>query len=278
MTSAIGPVHVLPPILFGRAKSWFARAAGLRLLGIASGLATLDACLAPAAPYAVAILAGAAELAAWRSDVLKSKAERALRMTEWQDGLGVVVDREEVFDVTSGYPIVGAPKRVEPYFSSLLNAGPERLATNLRESSWWTRHLCTSMFRLVATVTGVVVLASIAFLLWNLTQVATDSARVAAARVATAMLMTIVSLGFVRLAYSYSVLASRAERAGREAKALAKGGFTQTEAIRALHEYQLARATGPLIPDTMYNFRRATLNKLWQEIVTEPPTVDKGEV
>jgi hypothetical protein len=276
MTSEIDPVHI-PPVLFGRAKSWFAGALGLRLLGMASGLATLDHRLAPAAPYAVAVLAAAAEFVAWRSDVLKSKAERALRMTEWQDGLGVMVDREELFDVTSAYPITDPPKSVEPYFSSLLGPSPERLATNLRESSWWTRNLCTSMFRLVAAVTVVVVLASVSFLLWNLTQVATDSARSAAARIATSMLMTIVSLGFVRLAYSYSVLASRAERAGREAKTLAKGGFTQIDAIRALYEYQLARATGPLIPDTIYKFRRSTLNKLWQEIVAQPSAVDKGK-
>lgn len=273
MTTSL-EIHQIPDLLFTQAKRWFATGLLLRLSALAAGVSGLLPQVAGAAPYAVACFAALAEAVSWRSDVLKGKAERSLRLLELQDGMGIRAAGEDVADLLVSVNGRPASERTS-YFSSGSPEGARRLVENLRESAWWTRNLATSMARIITFVTSLVLAASIVFLIWSLTYVDEQPSRAAAARVATALLMTVISLGFVKLTYAYRILASRADAASRGARTLIQSGTTESAAISAVHDYQLARATGPLIPDALYGLKAGTLRKLWSTVAGDHVTGDR---
>jgi fatty acid desaturase len=249
--------------LFARAKALFRCTTLLRATALVAGLATLYSEAAPVAPFAVAVLAALAELTAWRTEIAKSKAERALRTYELFDGFKGAINLEEVVDLTSG---VNAPPRRAPYFSADVAHGAVRVLTNLWESTFFTRRLATEMAVFVTWLSILVGGGAFVLLIWSLTVIDSGTVRVAVARVATTMLMAIVGLGFIRLAHAYRSLARAAEKAARDGKEALFASPTDLEAIRVLHEYQVARAGGPLIPDTLKNWRDAKLNEQWRAI------------
>lgn len=251
--------------LFTLAKNWFGAGVGLRCAAAAIGLfAILPEC-APTVPYIVALIAMGAELCSMRSELVKSRADRLLRIRELSDGLGWAPDMTSVADV-----LAAAPEEIETTanpssatrFASRDPIGPARTFANLKESAWWTQQLALFMFKLTATGVILLVIVSFVCLVVSTAAVISMPSRVAVARSVTALLVMVFSAGFVKLAFSYYLLYDRAKAAVARVNMM---GETDELARRlvVLYEYQNARSSGPLIPDSIYKRLRARLNRLW---------------
>lgn len=250
--------------LFTSAKCWFAAAIALRCSAAAVGLLALCEFFAFIAPVLVVVLACAAEICSMRSDIMKGRADRLLRIRELHDGFGWQPDRGAVADVLATLSErssrFGTASSGE--FESQQPAGPTRAIQNVAESAWWTKQLALIMLKLTSAIALLVLLVSLIFLVVSLRVAVSTQTGIAIARVATAALATIFSAGIVKLGFAYYTLYERAGTSARRAAA----AFTTDDPIQALllvYEYQNARSMGPLIPDSVYRDKRTQLSRLW---------------
>jgi hypothetical protein len=252
--------------LFSSAKAWFAAAQLVRIGAVVAGLASLQPTLAPFVPFTVFALTGIAEALLWQSDTIKALAERATRLLEIQDGLGIEPPPGDLADVAAEAPahVREAAKHAsgEPYYAATADRGPIRLLQNVQESAWWTKHLASSMFTItLCTMVGLAAL-SLAFLITSINLAFTAHDLSVLARVVTAALMLVFSLGLFRMAIGYNTLRDRARAAESRGAAAETAGADTVAALRIVHDYQLARAAAPLIPDWIYRARSAALNDI----------------
>ena len=152
------------------------------------------------------------------------------------------------------------------YFASSEPPGPIRLLQNLEESAWWTMHLSRLMFR-VAFGTLVAVIFLALFALYAMVAV---HQHVIEGEVVAEIIVGVVSLGIavglVKRCFGVSELAERAEKTAEAAgRLLAQGNPSELEAVILLAEYQVARATSPLLPTILWSRKRDALNHLWIE-------------
>lgn len=251
--------------LFTCAKNWFAGGVSLRCAAAAIGLLAICPAWAPIVPFIVAMVAMVAELCSIRSDLVKSRADRLLRIRELRDGLGWAPDMTAVADV-----LATTPEKLENVansvsanaFASRQPAGSVRVFENLKESAWWTQQLALVMFKGTVSVVIVLIAASFVFLVMSTIAVMSTPSRVAVARSVTALLVMVFSAGFVRLAFAYYLLHDRAKTAVARVKTIPDTEDLARKLI-VLYEYQNARSSGPLIPNSVYRRLRPRLNRLW---------------
>jgi hypothetical protein len=253
--------------LFSNAKRWFAAAQIVRIGAVIGGLASLLVVAAPFVPFVVFALTAIAEGLLWRSDASKALGERALRLLEVQNGLGIDPPAGELADIAAEAPaqVREAAKRAseEPYYAAASASGPIRLLQNVQESAWWTKHLASSMFKItLLTMIGLVAL-SLTFLITSINLAVTSRDLSILARVVTAALMLVFSLGLFRMAVGYGSLRERASASVTRAAAAETAGTDTVAALRIVHDYQLARAAAPLIPDWIYRMRSGALDEIW---------------
>ncbi|HEY3054104.1 MAG TPA: hypothetical protein VGK04_12025 [Thermoanaerobaculia bacterium] len=259
---------ILQRELFSNAKTWFGSAQVTRMAAIVAGLASLLPSVSRFVPFAVFILAAASDVFAWQSEKRKKLAERALRLVEAKEGLGISVSSREIADIGAESPArVREAARAgaeNAYYASDHTPGPRRVLQNLQESAWWTKHLSGTMLAICVWFIAIVTTLSIAFLVTSINLALSAPNITVVARLVTAVLMVLFSLGVIRMAVGYANLRDRAQstevRAARE-EATASDSIA---ALRILHEYQVARAGAPLIPDWVYRMRKKTLDALWK--------------
>jgi hypothetical protein len=84
-------------------------------------------------------------------------------------------------------------------------------------------------------------------------------------RFVTSTVMLIFSLDLIRIAYSYH---SFSEASGiiekRAANLLRTKNVQPIPAMKLMHEYQMARAVAPMIPNWIWKLMRNDLNRLWR--------------
>jgi hypothetical protein len=251
--------------LFTVAKSWFGAGVTLRCASAAIGLLAILPDYAPTVPFVVALVAMVAELCSMRSDLVKGRADRLLRIRELSDGLGWAPDMTAVADVLAAVPRkVEATAHAAPasQFASQHPAGPARAFANLKESAWWTQQLALFMFKGTMSVVILLVVVSFVCLVISTVAVVSTPSRVAIARSVTALLVVVFSAGFAKLAFAYYVLHDRAKAAVMRVKNMRETDELAQRLI-ALYEYQNARSSGPLIPDAVYELLRTRFNRLW---------------
>lgn len=262
--------------LFSSAKRWFAAAQLVRIGAVVAGLAALRPALAPFVPFSVFALTAIAEGLLWRSDTIKSLAERALRLLELQNGLGIEAPANELADIAAETPVhvreASKQPAAEPYYAAAAEPGPIRLLQNVQESAWWTKHLASSMFMITLCVMVVLAVLSLAFLITSINLAFTAHSLSVLARVVTAALMLVFSLGLFRLAVGYNTLRDRARAAESRGAAAETANADTVAALRIVHDYQLVRAAAPLIPDWIYRARSSALN----DIRATHPATAKG--
>lgn len=253
--------------LFSTAKWWFAFAQIIRVGAVLTGLASLLPAVAGFIPFAVFALTAIAELLSWRSDRTKALAERALRLLEARDGLGTPAPAREVADIAAEAPAhvreAAMQATEERYYAAAIEPGPLRLLKNTQESAWWTKHLAGSMLGITLTIMVVLAALSFIFLITSINLALAASNLAVVARVVTAALMIVFSLGLFRMAIGYANLRERARTAEARAATAESASCDTVSALRILHDYQLARAGAPLIPDLLWRIRRDALNILW---------------
>jgi len=251
--------------LFTSAKRWFTAGLTSRYAAVGVGLLTIVSDLAPSVPFVVGLFAIAAEGCVIRSDIMKGRADRLLRIRELQDGFGWLPDVTAVADILATVPeqfetaIVGEPSN---QFASQSVASPKRAFENLRESAWWTQQLALSMFKLMAAIVTLLLIGSLAFLIIATLSVVSNQSRVTVARVVAALISLISSAGLAKLTLAYYFLFEGSRNTVRRIQA-SRDSDELVRRIGVLYDYQNVRTVGPLIPNTLYKFKRARLNRLW---------------
>lgn len=248
-----------------------------RVFGFSAGVLAITGVFPP---QPVVFLVGGvgvvAELAMFRSDRIRRVAQRLRRRLDHLDSFATPLEEAELSDVVARSPR-SVKKRARtakadgPYFASEKAPGPERALENLMESSWWSKHLAEAMRNLCfVTVLGAFVLA-VVVLIAAIESLSDPTVLDAVARVVTGVLLLVASMGFFRLVVAYNDFAERAGRVEEAALQALNGGNPELmQAIRLLHEYHLARATSPILPEWIWRVKRGELNELWQALRRRP--------
>lgn len=264
-------LHALRERLFGIAKAWFTRALLLQAaMGIAGVILVGYSVTPKLAPLVVLALAIGAEFCAWQSDAYRGKADGLLRKMDGRDSFGWPISSREIADleIRCGRKMMGAVRAKAPaetYFASQQQHGPRRALENVRETAWWSKHLVRRTLVWCLIGVGVLVALSLVALLLSV-QTITDTSRLSAVgKMVASSLMLVFSLGLLRTAVAYHGFANRADQIEAAAHSMLEGGdLDQISAVKLMHEYQVARACAPLIPDWVYHSMQDDLNRSWQ--------------
>lgn len=110
------------------------------------------------------------------------------------------------------------------------------------------------------------VLASLVILIVTLIGVKDQGLYPNLARVSTAILTLIPSLGMIKLITGYHGFATKAGQVEEQVKRLGERPVSEITALNLVFEYHLARAAAPPIPDWIFLLRQQELNHLWDEV------------
>lgn len=208
------------------------------------------------------------ELCLLRSDAVKGLAETILRKLDFEESFDWKIKGSEMSDYVMRSPArlrkslpTSAPE--ENYFASSEVSAPVRAVENVQESSWWSKHLAERMGHLCLTATCLLLLGSILILVVSIDTVRSFTSLSNIGRVVTSALMLVFSLGLLKLMFGYYGFSKKAARVEQAAEHLLKSGCEERDAVKLLHEYQVARATSPLIPTQLWKWMRDDLNDQW---------------
>lgn len=200
----------------------------------------------------------------------KGMAERAKRQHEYLAGFGVAPSRGMLADlrVSLARELPEEADRLLRQgitYSSGKPPGAARVLENLCESGWFTKHLadwCACALRSLFLIT---VAIAISLLLLSATSLSGTPVGIVAAKFVAATLIFLISIGTLRSWLAYATLSQKAGDIDAEAsRLLAAGKLDAFEAQRLLAEYQLSRASAPLVPTWVWRLRRDILNKHWE--------------
>ena len=200
------------------------------------------------------------------------------RKLDMQNGLGWAVADHDVADLLLKTPssvknVAKGEVAKEPYFASTLEPGPRRLLEITRESSWWSRHLARKLALFCWGTFFVATILSLAGLFVSL-QIASATMSpgrgptfATIARVVTSVLTLVLSLGTVKLALAYGDFEKKSAKIEESAsRSIHASEASEIDAIKTAHEYTLARACAPMIPEWIWQWNRDELNALWSKL------------
>ena len=209
------------------------------------------------------------ELSLLRSDWFKGRAETILRKLDFEESFDWKISAAELADyelrsparVRNRLPTTPSEKK---YFASSAPLGPKRAAENVLESSFWSKHQAERMGNWCLAITCLLIIGSVVVLVVSIDTVKNINSLSNIGRVVTSVLMLVFSLGLLKLMLGYYAFGKKAERAEQAAEGLLKAGCEERDAIKVLQEYQVARATAPLIPTTLWRWMGKDLNEQWE--------------
>ena len=217
---------------------------------------------------ALPLALGGAEIAR-RASVYKGLAETAKRHHEYLLGFGVKPSGGQLADLRQSLrkelskEANDLLKKGITYASSEAH-GPKRVLENLSESAWYTRHLASRCVVWIASTVLITLTTSISILFWSTQTLDDSAARVASAKGIAATLIFLISVGAIRSWTGYLKLSQKAKDIDGEACRLLAGEANAFEAQRLLAEYQLARASAPIVPTWIWKIHRNSLNEDYQ--------------
>ncbi|MGE3406416.1 MAG: hypothetical protein AB7I37_06335 [Pirellulales bacterium] len=219
-------------------------------------------------PFLVAVLTITSELAGYRMERVRGIAQGLRRKLEALNSFGWEISSREMSDLLarcSGGVKKRSKREVteEPYFASKEEPGPKRAAENVMESAWWSKHLSESMFWTCSTIIGIAVVGSLVALVVSILSITDHNTLSSVARIVTSVLLLGLSCGLLRLAVGYYGFGQKAGQIEIQAEGLLAKKVAQVDAIKLLHEYQLARSAAPILPEWIWKWRRDELNGLW---------------
>jgi hypothetical protein len=271
--------------LYDRAKFWWSIALLCRLgVFVISGLSVALSLISRQSPFLITGLAIVSELTLWYSDRFKNTADALLRKLDFRDSLGWPISKAEMSDLLA-HSSTRLRVRLtleglgEQYFASAQDIGPKRALENLQESAWWNKHLAGRMGVYCLIATCVWIGGSIVILIASIETVKNFDTLSNIGRVVSSALALVFSLGLVRLTAGYYGFSRQAAHIEKHTEHLLDSGCDdKVQAIKVFHEYQLARATAPLIPSWVWSSMRANLNDLWKTYRRYPKVNGQGEV
>jgi len=257
---------------YDRAKRW---AGGVLILQVILFVTGVVAIFWPALtltyPWIALPLAFAGAFISGRASKFKGMAESLKRTHEYFSGFGHKPSGSQLADLKQSLsaelnPEINELLKKGITYASDEKAGPRRIFENLSESAWYTKHLALyCAYGLGAIFLGAFALA-IALLILSATSLAGTVVGVASAKCVAATLLFLMSIGMMRSVLAYYKLGQTSDSIDAEACRLLGRAEEPTvfEAQRLLAEYQLARATAPLVPTWVWKLRRDSLNEDWE--------------
>jgi hypothetical protein len=264
--------RALCQVYFTLAKRWARFSFICKLAGFLVGVLTVLLPLVPAyVPVLVFMLAMIADWLAWRSDTNKGTAEALLRKLDGRDSFGWPISRAELSDLLMRSPskvdkLVVAKALSEEYFASEEPPGTLRALENLQESAWWSKHLSERMRSYYLAGTCLLVGIAVLVLLVSIQTIDDKQTLSSLGRIVTSVLTLVFSLNLFRSVLGYhnfSVKAGQIEKSTENL--LASPGVQESEIIKLMSEYQLARASAPLLPTWLWNRMEDELNATWKQ-------------
>jgi hypothetical protein len=264
--------RALCQVYFTLAKRWARFSFICKLAGFLVGVLTVLLPLVPAyVPVLVFMLAMIADWLAWRSDSNKGTAEALLRKLDGRDSFGWPISRAELSDLLMRSPskvdkLVVAKALSEEYFASEEPPGTLRALENLQESAWWSKHLSERMRSYYLAGTCLLVGIAVLVLLISIQTIDDKQTLSSLGRIVTSVLTLVFSLNLFRSVLGYhnfSVKAGQIEKSTENL--LASQGVHESEVIKLMSEYQLARASAPLLPTWLWNRMEDELNVTWKQ-------------
>lgn len=204
-----------------------------------------------------------------RAAMYKGLAETAKRHHEYFAGFGTTPSGGQLADLRQSLRKELSAEANELLKKGITYAsdephGPRRVLENLSESAWFTKHLASKCVLLVASTIIITLVVAISALLWSAQTLGSTPTGVAAAKAIAATFLFLISVGSIRSWAGYAKLSQKAKETDTEACALLKGEPTEFDSQRLLGEYQLARASAPLIPTWVWKMCRGSLNEDWE--------------
>jgi hypothetical protein len=256
--------------LFAACKWWIGLSLLTKILVFAVGALSVWYSLVPdVAPYAVGTLMILGELAMWKSDHLRGIAEALHRKLDHENSFGWQITQAEISDVLArtncDLDRLSEDKETgSNFFASRREPGTERAAANLQESAWWSKHLAESMWlRCIALVVALIGI-SVVLLILSLNAVSNPLVMGKIGRIVTSVILLIFSLGLLRFTVGYFKFGKASESVEEAAKALAsRVPVDQIAILKLWQEYQLARASAPILPTWIWRKHEKKLNELW---------------
>lgn len=267
--ATVEPIRAINRAQFGAAKRFWAASFLLKVALFGVGLWSALGPGWSGAPLVMLAMALTAEALQLRSDVVRARAEAVLRLLDRCQSFGEPIPAAEVRELHMEAPrargeLAARYQLADEYFSAGTAPGPAKAVANLLESAWYTRHQASRMALLYYGVVAVLVALSVFALLAVIRFEASTDAREWAVKLVTSTLALLVSLSLVKSGIAYSRLATRCERTEQACERLLAGTPTDAEALRQWSEYQLGRATAPLIPDWLWSAMRLRLDEAWR--------------
>ena len=214
--------------LFALAKRWFTSSLLCKLLGLGYAIFSVCASIKPAylGPLITAVIAVASEIFLWRSDSIRSISDSLHRKIDLEDSFGWPISDAELSDIIADAPLRefelrSAPDYGRQFFDSHLPAGPNRGLANLVESAWWTKHLCSTMWKRCLVYFIGLVLVCFLLLYITLNSVKTVDEAIETSKVVTSIITFAFSIGLLRFTLGFFALSSAADKAERLARDLA---------------------------------------------------------
>lgn len=255
------------------AKTWWWGTRVLQLVVLIIGIVITVWNILPTELAIIAsLLSVGSVITQWVADHRKGNAQAIHRKFEFLDALGWEVSSQELRNLHVILPkgvkakLDKSPNSPYTYFASKTPRSPRRLMENLTESSFFSRHLAMRSAQIFGAITVVVFLLAIVMLLLALQASPTQTTGIVTAKIFVAVLGFLFTAGFIRLTYDFyrfSQISSRAE--DNACTLLKQTDIELEEAIKLYHEYQLTRASSPLIPTLVWKSMRDELNKRWEQ-------------
>lgn len=254
------------------AKRWARVAFGCKLIGFVIGILAVLLPLLPV--YAALLVFGLsviADLVAWRSDTYKSTAEALRRKLDGQDAFGWEISKAEISDLFVRSPsnldkLVIAEVLAEKYFASSEGQGTRRSLENIQESAWWSKHLSERMRNYYTVSTCLLVGVSLVVLLVSVQTVNNQQFLSSLGRIVTSVLTLVFSLNLFRSVLGYHNFSVKAGQIEKSAETLlTNSGTSESDAIKLMNEYHLARASAPILPTWLWKSMRSELNETWKK-------------
>jgi len=250
------------------AKAWWSSSLTLKFCGFAVGILAILPVPQEPVPFLVAGFALLSELCGYRADSVKSSAQALRRALDVYDSFGwepSAADLSDLFVRNPGSFKTPTSADMEAYFASAEPPGTTRALQNLSESAWWTKHLAESMALICTVILVLAALSAFSILIAVVQTTQSHGVQVNVARIVTAFLMFLLSLGIVKLILGYRGLAARASKCEIASLRLQQLPSNELDAFRALYDYHIGRAVGPLIPTWIWKWRKRELRQAWAQ-------------
>ena len=207
----------------------------------------------------------------WWSHILGGEADDIRRMSEYQRGLGVTVDRKIIADKRAKYKSVdrmAEKRRIVGYYDDRRKIRPREGSSSIMvrifmESSWWTERLACRTGVWLLRMIIVVVMASCGLIVysWSAYTEVDDG-------VVGLVVCLILTMDLIVLQRSYVSLERSSADTFDKLRGLVSRCDSEVDSAKrsamAIQGYLIARSNGPPIPEKVYTWYRSRLKELWE--------------